>query len=64
MSLTNHTWHISHHIMSMVINGIGVDTQTQTHAHTHIYRCVNKNNFKKPGARGRRLRVPGLKINV
>ena len=29
--------------------------------HTHTYQCTNKNDFKKPGVRSLRLRVPGLK---
>ena len=32
-------------------------------ADTHTYQRTNKNDFKKPGARGLQLRVPGLKIS-
>ena len=31
--LTNCTWPISHHIMPLVINALGVETQTDRHAH-------------------------------
>ena len=41
MSLINHKWPISHHIMPLVINGLGADTQadrqTDRHTHTHTY---------------------------
>ena len=34
---------------------------TDTHRHRHTYRRVNKNKFKKPGARcGLQPRTPGL----
>ena len=49
MGLTNRTQPIAHHIMPLVINGLGVDTQTDAHIHTHAYRHANKNNFKKLG---------------
>ena len=44
MGLTNHTWPISHHIMSLVINASEADTQT------HTYQRANKNDFEKQGA--------------
>ena len=42
MSLTNHTEFISHHIMSLVINGLGdghtdTDADIQTHRHTDTH---------------------------
>ena len=57
--LTNRTWPISHHITPLVINGLGGG---HTDTCTHTYQHANQNNFKKPGARGRRARAPGLKI--
>ena len=60
--LTNRTRPISHHITPMVINAFG-GGHTDTQIHTHTYRRGNQINFKKPGARGRRPRAPGLKIN-
>ena len=60
--LTNRTWSISHHITPLVINGLG-GRHTDRQTHTHAYRHANQNNFKKPGARGLRLRAPGLKMS-
>ena len=57
MGLTNHTGPTSHHITSLVINVLGVDGHTDM----HIYRCINKNDFKKPGVHSLWLRAPGLK---
>ena len=36
-------------------------THTQTHTQTHTYRCLHRNNFKKPGVHGCK---PDLKIRV
>ena len=50
MGLTIHTRPISHLIMPLVINAFkGGHTDRQTD--THTYRCMNKNDFKKPGVR-------------
>ena len=46
---------ISCHITPLVINSLG-----GVHTNTHTYRCLHRNNFKKPGAR--RWRTPGLII--
>ena len=35
---------ISCHITSLVINSLGGG-----HTNTHTYRCLHRNNFKKPG---------------
>ena len=52
---------ISHHIMPLVINSVGVDTHTHihthmqththanTHTHTRIQTFADKGNTKKPG---------------
>ena len=52
----SHTAYISHHITPQVINALG-----NRNKHTHTYRCINKNDFKKPGVHGHRPCMPGLK---
>ena len=51
---------ISHYIMPVVVNSLGVDTHanTQTYTHTHTTRkftriqtFADRSNFKKPGVR-------------
>ena len=59
MGLTNHTGPISHHIILLVINGLG-GRHTNTDTHTHTYRHANKNDVEKLGACGQR-HAPGLK---
>ena len=57
--LTNRLGFISHHIMPLVANSLGMDT----HAHTHInmQTFMDRSNYKKPGAR-RPVHAPSLKI--
>ena len=57
--LTNRTRSILHHIMPLVINGLGGG-----HTDTHAYRHADQNNFKKPGMRGLPPCAPGLKRGI
>ena len=54
--LTDCTRSMSHHILPLVINGLGADT--------HTYGCVNQSNFKNPGTHGLRPRALSLKLVV
>ena len=45
----------------LLLMASGADTHTHTHTHTHT-NIRERNDFKKPGARGLRPHTPGLKI--